>query len=71
MKDKNTIPAIGAPNTREMDRMINELERRVMIIGRDQRTFAGVNHPAARVFLFLGWLIVMLLMLLVVKGYGL
>jgi tetrahydromethanopterin S-methyltransferase F subunit len=63
MNKKHTIPMIGAANTREIDRMVKDMERRVMIIGRDQRTFAGVNHPAARLYLLLGFIIVMILML--------
>lgn len=71
MKKKHTIPAIGNPNIREIDRMINEMERRVMIIGRDQRTFAGINHPAAKIFLVLGFVIVIILILLMVMINGL
>jgi tetrahydromethanopterin S-methyltransferase F subunit len=63
MNKKHTIPMIGAANTREIDRMVKDLERRVMIIGRDQRTFAGLNHPAARLYLVMGFIIVMILML--------
>lgn len=70
MKEKQTIPAIGTPNTREIDRMVKDMGRRVMIIGRDQRTFAGVGHPAARLHLVVGLMIGLLLLLLGVIGYG-
>ncbi|MBE0523715.1 MAG: tetrahydromethanopterin S-methyltransferase subunit F [Methanosarcinales archaeon] len=72
MKEKqHTIPMIGDPNTREIDRMVTDLGRRVMIIGRDQRTFAGVSHPAARLYLVLGLLVGLILLLLGVIHYGL
>jgi|GEM_PF-1010676 len=71
MKEKQTIPAIGIPNTREIDRMVKDMGRRVMIIGRDQRTISGVGHPAARLYLLVGLMIGLLLLLLGVIGYGL
>jgi len=71
MKEKQTIPMIGDPNTREIDRMVKDLGRRVMIIGRDQRTFAGVSHPAARLYLVFGLLVGLILLLLGVIHYGL
>ncbi|GFO96161.1 tetrahydromethanopterin S-methyltransferase, subunit F [groundwater metagenome] len=49
------IPSIVAPNARELNRMVSELERRVMIIGRDQRTFSGVFNFKARAFFVFGF----------------
>jgi|LGVC01.1.fsa_nt_gb Tetrahydromethanopterin S-methyltransferase, F subunit (MtrF). len=50
------IPGIGNPDSRELDRMVAETERRVMIIGRDQRVFSGVNNLAARSWFVIGFL---------------
>ncbi|MEA2046406.1 MAG: tetrahydromethanopterin S-methyltransferase subunit F [Euryarchaeota archaeon] len=50
------IPGIGNPDSRELDRMVAETERRVMMIGRDQRVFSGVNNLAARSWFVIGFL---------------
>jgi len=49
---KNKIPMLGTPNTREIDRIIEDLERRVMILGRDERTYSGLS--AGRIGFILG-----------------
>ena len=66
MNDK--LPKISPPNAREFDRMVNDLERRVMIIGRDQRTFSGVSNPHARAYFVLGFALALVLVMLAVPG---
>ncbi len=51
------IPSLASPNARELNRMVSDLERRVMIIGRDQRTFSGVLNFKARAFFVIGFLL--------------
>jgi tetrahydromethanopterin S-methyltransferase F subunit len=58
------IPSIAAPNARELNRMVSQLERRVMIIGRDQRTFSGVFNIKARAFFVIGFLLAIVLVFL-------
>lgn len=60
------IPSIASPNARELNRMVSQLERRVMIIGRDQRTFSGVFNLRARVFFVIGFLLALGLVFLAV-----
>jgi len=49
------IPSLASPNARELNRMASDLERRVMIIGRDQRTFSGIFNFKARAFFVIGF----------------
>lgn len=58
------IPSLASPNARELNRMVSDLERRVMIIGRDQRTFSGVFNLRARVFFVIGFLLALVLVFL-------
>jgi len=58
------IPSIAFPNARELNRMVSQLERRVMIIGRDQRTFSGVYNLRAREFFVIGFLLAIMLVFL-------
>ncbi len=58
------IPSIVSPNARELNRMVSQLERRFMIIGRDQRTFSGVFNLRARVFFVIGFLLALVLVFL-------
>ncbi|KCZ72431.1 tetrahydromethanopterin S-methyltransferase, subunit F [Candidatus Methanoperedens nitroreducens] len=51
------IPLLVSPNARELNRMVSELERRVMIIGRDQRTFSGIFNLRARAYFVFGFLL--------------
>ena len=62
MNDK--LPKILPPNGRELDRMVNDLERRVMIIGRDQRTFSGIFNLHARAYFILGFALALVLVIL-------
>ncbi len=64
----NKIPGISPPYERELDRMVNSLERRVMIIGRDQRTFSGVFNPQARLYFILGFLVALMLVILGIQS---
>jgi tetrahydromethanopterin S-methyltransferase F subunit len=58
------IPSIASPNARELNRMVSDLERRIMIIGRDQRTFSGVFNINARAFFVIGFLLAIVLVFL-------
>ncbi len=49
------LPSLASPNARELNRMVSDLQRRVMIIGRDQRTFSGVFNIKARAFFVIGF----------------
>lgn len=58
------IPSLASPNARELNRMVSDLQRRVMIIGRDQRTFSGVLNFKARAFFVVGFLLALVLVFL-------
>ncbi len=63
------IPSLASPNSRELNRMVKELERRVMIIGRDQRTYAGIFDIRSRGYFILGFILAITLAIVVlVKG---
>jgi tetrahydromethanopterin S-methyltransferase F subunit len=56
------IPMLGIPNVREYNRMVDDLERRGLIIGRDQRTFSGII--GTRVTFIIGFLVSIIMILL-------
>jgi len=58
------IPFLGTPNTREINRIVDDLERRVLIIGRDQRTVSGIENIKARAYFMVGCLSVLILLLI-------
>lgn len=58
------LPGPVSPNVRELDRIVNDLERRVMIIGRDQRTFSGISDLRSRAYFIFGFILVMALVLI-------
>lgn len=61
------LPLLGVPNTREFNRMVDDMERRVLIIGRDQRTFSGVNNLKARAAFVVGFLFAIVMLLIGVR----
>ena len=60
------LPSLASPNARELNRMVGDLERRVMIIGRDQRTFSGIFNFKARVFFVIGFFLALGLVFLAI-----
>lgn len=58
-----TIPSLDSPNLSEIDRMIYSLERRVQIMGRDQRTYSGIYNLKARTFFVLGFAVSFMLVM--------
>lgn len=65
MTDK--IPFLGTPNTREINRIVDDLERRVLIMGRDQRTISGIENIKARAFFVIGFVSVVVMLLIGVR----
>lgn len=55
-----TIPTLAAPNTREIDRMTEDMHRRAMILGRDERSLSGIL--TGRVEFILGFLTAVILL---------
>jgi len=62
----NKIPKLESPNTEELDYIIQNLERRVMIIGRDQRTFSGIFNLKARVYFIYGFVLAIMLVIIAI-----
>lgn len=58
-----TIPSLDSPDLLEIDRMIHTLERRVQIMGRDQRTYSGIYNLKARTFFVLGFAVSFMLVM--------
>lgn len=58
------IPSLASPNSRELNRMVKELERRVMIIGRDQRTYSGIFDLRARAYFVVGFVLAIILVVI-------
>lgn len=56
------IPMLGVPNAREFNRIIDDLERRGLIIGRDQRAFSGIT--GTRVTFIIGFILSVAMILL-------
>ncbi len=61
------MPLLGVPNTREFNRMVDDMERRVLIIGRDQRTISGIGNFKARAFFVAGFLLAVVMLLIGVR----
>lgn len=57
--DIETIPTLAAPNAREINRMTEDMHRRAMILGRDERSLSGIL--AGRVEFLLGFLTAVIL----------
>ena len=56
------IPMLATPQLKEYNRMIDELERRELIIGRDQRTFSGIF--STRIYFILGFVVAFVMVML-------